>query len=298
VLLSDLYTHGLTDDSQSDESRRSLPRPEYFKHVGALDESDPKNPRVIIPNYMLMPENCLNVSSHYDLCCVDLCEDFLDQLEDEFKAPQASPAEIMKFLSTISSAYVDVGRTYSDALVKKLHEVADKHGGMVPFHGRLFSQWMHFAYPLECSYPHVAGTTVPMSYSEWFEKTGTLAVVDASERHSLVDGAPGGQPLGTSSASLCDGSDSEEGLCMWVAEEQLVDDLNFNRERALALSPSSSSAEAGAGAAIRILKAFVFVAGAGSVFLSMRNLVHRTFMKSMKLDLSAVGGANGDKALA
>merc|ERR1712203_151284 len=32
---------------------------------------------------------------------------------------------------------------------------ATRHGGHVPIHGRLFAQWMHFAFPLECPYPQV-----------------------------------------------------------------------------------------------------------------------------------------------
>ena len=42
---------------------------------GALDESNPMEPLVIIPNYLTMRSNCINVSSFYDLCCIDLCED-------------------------------------------------------------------------------------------------------------------------------------------------------------------------------------------------------------------------------
>merc|ERR1719355_360208 len=51
----------------------------------------------------------------------------------------------------------------------RLEDVARLHGGRVPLHARLFAQWMHHAYPRECSYPHLAGTTLqqtPWGYEE------------------------------------------------------------------------------------------------------------------------------------
>merc|ERR1719410_1132043 len=43
-----------------------------------------------------------------------------------------------------------------DNLVKKLAYIANRHGNAVPLHGRLFAQWLHFAFPHECPYPHAA----------------------------------------------------------------------------------------------------------------------------------------------
>merc|ERR1719410_2113414 len=34
-----------------------------------------------------------------------------------------------------------------------------------PQHGRLFAQWLHHVYPLECPYPHEAGTTNPAAWT-------------------------------------------------------------------------------------------------------------------------------------
>ena len=53
-----------------------------------------------------------------------------------------------------------------------LKDIADHHGGTVPLHGRLFAQWLHHAYPRECLYPHLSGTTQPMSANEWKRETG------------------------------------------------------------------------------------------------------------------------------
>merc|ERR1719510_1026378 len=60
-------------------------------------------------------------------------------------------------------------RPLSASLVAKLSGVAAHSGGTVPLHGRLFAQWLHFAFPHECPYPHVtqkdgAGNTLTTSY--------------------------------------------------------------------------------------------------------------------------------------
>merc|ERR1711933_637711 len=58
-------------------------------------------------------------------------------------------------MGNISSASVKAPRQLHSQLEDKLYEVAARHGGRVPLHGRLFAQWMHFAFPLECPYPQV-----------------------------------------------------------------------------------------------------------------------------------------------
>ena len=47
---------------------------DYLRQLGALDESDAANPRVIIPNYISGPSNCVASSSYYSVCCLDECE--------------------------------------------------------------------------------------------------------------------------------------------------------------------------------------------------------------------------------
>jgi hypothetical protein len=43
--------------------------PDYLRAIGALDESNPENPRVIMTNYILSPSNCVASSSYYQVCC-------------------------------------------------------------------------------------------------------------------------------------------------------------------------------------------------------------------------------------
>merc|ERR1719217_729591 len=53
----------------------------YLRQLGALDESDPSKPRVIVANYVSSPSNCIASSSFYSVCCMDECEGLLGHLE-------------------------------------------------------------------------------------------------------------------------------------------------------------------------------------------------------------------------
>jgi len=134
---------------------------DYLRQLGALDESDSANLRVIIPNYISGPSNCVASSAYYSACCLDECEGILGQLEEKIVAPRASTSTIINLISMIPSATVPSNRTIAPWLQVRLEEVAKHHGGLIPLHGRLFAQWLHYAYPRECQFPHVAGTINP-----------------------------------------------------------------------------------------------------------------------------------------
>jgi len=145
---------------------------DYLRSFGALDDSDPATPLVIIPNYLGGRQNCLTASSYYALCCRNECEDLMEALELELAAPMARPSQIIAFVKSLSSSTVAAPRALPTALVERLQRVASVHGGEVPLHGRLFAQWMHHAFPRECPYPHVAGTTTALTPDEWMKETG------------------------------------------------------------------------------------------------------------------------------
>eukprot|EP00913_Durusdinium_trenchii_P020428 g19192.t1 len=139
---------------------------DYLRSSGVLDESDPEDPKVIIPNYLASPSNCVQPAGYYSICCFDECEALMDQVEKNLEAPMGS-LELAKFcggtaekiasvVSGLASASQPANRTLSPRLLQLLDDVAGHHGGMVPLHGRLFAQWMHEAYPRECSYPATA----------------------------------------------------------------------------------------------------------------------------------------------
>jgi hypothetical protein len=145
---------------------------DYLRAMGALDESDPRMPSVVIPNYVGSQSNCLASSSFYSVCCMDECEGLMGHLESAIGAPRADPAQIARLVASLSSDTVDAPRNLSASLLQRLEEIAQHHDGEVPLHGRLFAQWMHHAYPRECPFPHASGSTKPMTPDEWMAMYG------------------------------------------------------------------------------------------------------------------------------
>jgi len=204
--------------------------PELLKQMGALDDSDPSVPRVIIPNYVYTPSNCLNpASAFYSICCMDRCEELMDHLESRIQDPFARPAKIVDVVSALPSASVSAPRTLPSALVRKLEEVAAHHEGLVPLHSRLFAQWMHFAYPRECQYPHISGTTLNMSTKEWSAASGLSTSLSAAEIASYVESQSAASkkappPFATEAVAGAEDEEAET-LCsaMWTPHEELID---------------------------------------------------------------------------
>jgi len=208
VRLADFYSGAVRDGHwQFTESVA------YLRELGALDESDPENPRVIIANYINSPSNCVASSSYYSVCCINECEALLGSLEERVGAADAKPGEISTLVAALPSATREADRKLSEALLAKLQEVADHHGGRVPLHGRLFAQWMHLAYPMECPFPHPAGATNQDKALEWQERTGQSPTLNEPEMWQHIEEARARNA----------NDDSEEGVCgMWAMEEALV----------------------------------------------------------------------------
>jgi len=153
---------------------------DYLRSLGALDETDPNLPSVIVPNYVGSQSNCVVSSSYYSVCCIDECEGLTSQLEKEFQSPEADPKEVLAVVAGLSSSTVTGPRELSAPLIRRLEDIAEGHHGTVPLHGRLFTQWMHHAFPRECPFPHVSGTTNPAAESEWIEQDEMQKIADAS----------------------------------------------------------------------------------------------------------------------
>merc|ERR1740121_1195959 len=91
----------------------------------------------------------------------------MGRLEREIASPRAPPARIADVVSRIHSGTLDAPRNLSESLLARLEEIAEFNEGTVPLHGRLFSQWMHHAYPRECPFPPMADAERPMTPDEW-----------------------------------------------------------------------------------------------------------------------------------
>merc|ERR1712050_820938 len=50
--------------------------------------------------------------------------------------------------------------------------IASMHGGHVPLYGRLFRQWMHHVYPVECVFPAPSMSKKPRSADQFEMETG------------------------------------------------------------------------------------------------------------------------------
>lgn len=160
----------------------------YLRQLGALDESNPNNLRVIIPNYINGQSNCVASSQYYSVCCVSECEEILVHLERSLGVPSALPEEIIPLIQGLKSSTVPAHRSISTLMLYRLNSVAQSHGGKVPLHGRLFAQWLHHEYPRECPYPHLSGrTTVPSLQLEvWINQTGLEPTASPEEMQRLA----------------------------------------------------------------------------------------------------------------
>jgi len=179
VPLLRFYRGGLAGDWTFSE------RVEYLRHIGALDETSPERMSVVIPNYIQSQSNCVAGSSFYSVCCFDECEGLVAHVEKAVQGPSALPNQIATVVAGLHSDTVHAPRNLSGALLSRLGQIAELHSGQVPLHGRLFVQWMHHAYPRECSFPHVIGASNRMSLSEWMAFHDT-DYVEASEQEMAL----------------------------------------------------------------------------------------------------------------
>merc|ERR1719446_501332 len=139
----------------------------------------------MIPNYLNAASNCVATSRYYSICCVDECESLLGKIERHFRTPTVLPNELSTFVSEMPSSTEPENRRFSSLQVRRLDSIAERHGGRVPIHGRLFMQWMHNVYPRECAYPHLSGTSESLNPDEWLDQTGMEANASLAEMRSV-----------------------------------------------------------------------------------------------------------------
>jgi len=223
VRLTDFYGSALRDGNwQFSESAG------YLEQNGALDRHGTE--RVIIANYINSPSNCLASSKFYSVCCINECEDLMDHVEHHFAAPAVTPAKLIEFISALPSSSVAAGRSLHTILVQRLEEIALRSGGLVPLHGRLFAQWMHHAYPRECPYPHVSGTTTPRTPLDFKEQSQQSPVATRADMQNWVETARSPQSDAESSDECTEWSHHEELYVGGVASERSTGQQNLVRQ--------------------------------------------------------------------
>jgi len=210
VMLSDFYKPALEGAWTFKESTA------YLRSLGALDESDPNKPSVMIANYVQAPSNCIASSGFYSVCCKNECEDLLGHLEENIGSPDAKPATIVSLVSNLPSRTVTSPQKLPASLLQRLEEIAVTHLGAVPLHGRLFAQWMHHVYPRECPYPHITGTIDAKLPAEWKTLNGNTGTATDEEMKGHVE-------LGAKATdSQVQGDLAVEDLMPWSHEEELI----------------------------------------------------------------------------
>jgi hypothetical protein len=267
VPLANFYKTSIDDDTFEFQESEG-----YLRELGALDDTDPLHPSVIIPNYIQSATNCIASESLYSVCCLNECEQLMSHLEKEIDAPDAEPSRIATIVASLPSSTVEAPRSLSATLLGKLDEVAATHGGTVQLHGRLFGQWMHHAFPRECPFPHVAGATNPQTPDEWMAVDGQESFASQEEMRRYADIA---KPK----------TDEVQQLHQWAAEEELL--VPFAAKTAtegrsklwfifsvVMLSAALVSVASRAAAPVKIAKA------------ALQGLSHTDELKTIKSDMS------------
>lgn len=219
---------------------RFTEKADYLRKLGALDESDPQQPQVIVSNYIMARPNCLEASNLYAVCCRNECEDLMASLELQLKSSQAEPQQIVDIISTLGSDTVQAPWSMSSELRSRLEQVAAKNGGKVPIHGRLFAQWIHHAYPRECPYPHESGTVSPQTPDEWMQSTGAS---DYSASRDEMKRAVDGDVCEIDDQGKPKGPCNEDEALPWSEDEELLGSHQPATAPAVAVAAAS---EAGA----------------------------------------------------
>jgi len=175
VSLSEFYHKSVNGEWRFSESEA------YLRELGALDDSSRSaGPQVIIPNYLLGASNCIVTSTYYHVCCVNECEGMLSQVEQAVQGPIAPPEQVMMAVMNMTEED-DRGR-FQGHLLKQLDRIAQAHRGKIPLHGRLFGQWMHYAFPQECPVAHRAGSVQAKSPAEFGDEF--LVTPEAVKKHT------------------------------------------------------------------------------------------------------------------
>lgn len=187
----------------------------YLRELGALDDSSYwQGPQVLIPNYLLAASNCIVASTFYRVCCVNECEALQKRVEDMVQTPVGNTEDVLRAAEEVFRADLR-GEQLKPGLREKLQKIADTHQGKVPLHGRLFAQWMHYAFPQECPFPHRSGQARARTPVEFGD--GYMASNSEKRRHARKINRTMLLPRNAS-------QDESWGMSQWYDEEELLAD--------------------------------------------------------------------------
>jgi len=215
VLLSKYYQKGL------EKGMHFVEKLDYLRKLGAIDESQPGEPRVIVPNVITSQNNCLVDTGSYSVCCLNECEGVMAQLERTLGVPEATPEQIAGVISGVSTTTVSSPRVLPQSMMLRLELLGERSGGKVPLYGRLFSQWLHFAFPRECPYPQLAGSTNPLTPEDYTKANSDRATMKLSDLHEYIGDAEERQKLGSQETSEGTPVQEDSVFSTWSDEEEI-----------------------------------------------------------------------------
>lgn len=213
VPLSKFYNTAINTDWRFGESEA------YLRELGALDESislGGKQVGVIIPNYIQATSNCIVSSPHYLVCCRNECEDILGDIEVAIGSSTAAPSELLSIVGNMTiptSLEEEDSPQLTGSLTGQLEQIAKMHGDVVPLHGRLFAQWLHYVFPRECPLPHKLGMVSSVTPSQY----GDDYIAKESDMKKHVANAD------PSSISINMDKEELQWMSQWAPEDELVD---------------------------------------------------------------------------
>jgi len=126
---------------------------DYLRRVGALRESVSEAPRVIIPNYLTGPTNCIAATEYTAVCCLNECEVPLTAIERQVRAKIEFPDRLLQIAEGISTGTVPSLRHFTPDLGERLQALAGMHHGTVALRSTGFAHWLSAAFPYECPTP-------------------------------------------------------------------------------------------------------------------------------------------------
>merc|ERR1719498_1923517 len=87
---------------------------------------------------------------------------------------------------------------------------------MVPLHGRLFAQWLHYVFPRECPFPHKLGVTTSATPTEYGDNY--IASQEDMEKHAS----------NATDVHIDVGKDELKWMSQWSEDEELM--LDYQSE--------------------------------------------------------------------
>merc|ERR1719188_889109 len=204
--------------------RRFAESEAYLREQGSLDETSRwVGQQVLVANYLQAASNAVILTPHYCIICRNDCQAIMGEVEMELQGPEATPARILEVVGNMTEDFEAMG--VAAAMANQLEKIAEQRSGLVPIHGRLFAQWLHYVFPRECPYPHKHGAS-KMTKPREFAANASVFVSPADKKRHAENAAANPVPETMTRDDL-------EWMSQWDHEEELVAEHTFAASRSL-----------------------------------------------------------------